>query len=102
MQELLKSGKVKSIGVANFSTHHCERLASATTTTVVPAVNQGEQINDILLAHFLASYSRDASVQSPGVVGEVLQRKGYSLDRILTPWIDICTVAGGSRCKGSG
>ncbi|KAK9311321.1 NADP-dependent oxidoreductase domain-containing protein [Lipomyces starkeyi] len=45
MQALLKTGKVKSIGVANFSTHHLEQLASAPTTTVVPTVNQGEQSN---------------------------------------------------------
>ncbi|KAK9342134.1 NADP-dependent oxidoreductase domain-containing protein [Lipomyces starkeyi] len=49
MQALLKTGKVKSIGVANFSTHNLEQLASAPTTTVVPTVNQVEIVEDLML-----------------------------------------------------
>ncbi|KAK9489831.1 NADP-dependent oxidoreductase domain-containing protein [Lipomyces doorenjongii] len=43
MQELLKTGKVKSIGVSNFSTYHLEQLLKAPSTIIVPAVNQGVQ-----------------------------------------------------------
>ncbi|MFC5066051.1 aldo/keto reductase [Actinomycetospora atypica] len=39
-EEALKDGKVRSIGVSNFQTHHLDRLAEETDT--VPAVNQIE------------------------------------------------------------
>lgn len=38
MEEIYRSGKVKAIGVANFSIPYLEDLA--TTWTIVPAVNQ--------------------------------------------------------------
>ena len=39
-EEAVKDGKVRSIGVSNFQTHHLDRLAEETET--VPAVNQIE------------------------------------------------------------
>ncbi|AGO14194.1 AaceriAER401Wp [[Ashbya] aceris (nom. inval.)] len=42
MQKLLDTGKVKAIGVSNFSINNLEQLLNAEGTTVVPAVNQVE------------------------------------------------------------
>ncbi|AAS53080.1 AER401Wp [Eremothecium gossypii ATCC 10895] len=42
MQKLLGTGKVKAIGVSNFSINNLEELLNAEGTTVVPAVNQVE------------------------------------------------------------
>ncbi|KAK9489370.1 NADP-dependent oxidoreductase domain-containing protein [Lipomyces doorenjongii] len=42
MQKLLDTGKVKAIGVSNFSIVNLKELLSAPTTTIVPAVNQVE------------------------------------------------------------
>ncbi|CAI7622173.1 unnamed protein product [Penicillium pancosmium] len=42
MQKLLGTGKVKTIGVSNFSISHLERLLDDPSCTVVPAVNQIE------------------------------------------------------------
>lgn len=38
MEELLKSGKIKAIGISNFQIHHIEALLK--TAKVIPAVNQ--------------------------------------------------------------
>lgn len=42
MQDLLKSGKAKNIGVSNFQIRHLERLLKDPSCKVVPAVNQIE------------------------------------------------------------
>ena len=40
MEELMKAGKIRAIGVSNFMPHHLDALLS--TADVVPAVNQIE------------------------------------------------------------
>jgi len=42
MQKLVETGKAKNIGVSNFAIKNLERLLSAPSTTIVPAVNQIE------------------------------------------------------------
>lgn len=42
MQKLPATGKVRNIGVSNFGIKNLERLLSASTTKIVPAVNQIE------------------------------------------------------------
>lgn len=42
MQKLPATGKVKAIGVSNFSITNLDKLLAARTTTIVPAVNQIE------------------------------------------------------------
>ncbi|KAF7557719.1 hypothetical protein G7Z17_g433 [Cylindrodendrum hubeiense] len=42
MQTLVERGVVRSIGVSNFTPQHLERLLSATSTIIIPAVNQVE------------------------------------------------------------
>ena len=40
MEEVKKTGKVRSIGVSNFQRHHLETILQ--TATVIPAINQLE------------------------------------------------------------
>ena len=47
MEKVLESGKVKAIGVSNFSVKNLEKLLS--TAKVVPALNQVECVRSILL-----------------------------------------------------
>jgi glycerol 2-dehydrogenase (NADP+) len=42
MQNLLNTGKVKTIGVSNFQISHLKRLLNDPSCKVVPAVNQIE------------------------------------------------------------
>ncbi|KAK9233940.1 NADP-dependent oxidoreductase domain-containing protein [Lipomyces kononenkoae] len=100
MQTLLKTGKVKSIGVANFSTHHLEQLASAPTTTIVPAVNQVEMHpynpqeklirycneNGIHLTAYSPLGSTSAPLQEEGIVKAVAERLGKSAAQVLISW----------------
>ncbi|KAK9364682.1 NADP-dependent oxidoreductase domain-containing protein [Lipomyces kononenkoae] len=102
MQELLNTGNFKSIGVANFSTHHLERLASATTTTVVPAVkvnqvemhpyNPQEKLvryckeKGIHLTAYSPLGSTSAPLQEEIVVKTVAERLGKSAAQVLISW----------------
>ncbi|KAK0384700.1 hypothetical protein NLU13_7178 [Sarocladium strictum] len=42
MEKLVQSGKVRAIGVSNFTIDRIEKLLAAPTTTITPAVNQVE------------------------------------------------------------
>lgn len=55
MEKLLKTGKVKAIGVSNFTEEHLEHLAK--TQTVVPAMNQIE-LHPYLPQHKLLDYCK--------------------------------------------
>ncbi|GFZ51928.1 Glycerol 2-dehydrogenase (NADP(+)) [Saitozyma sp. JCM 24511] len=59
MEELYKSGKVKAIGVANWSIPYLEKLKK--TWTVVPAVNQVE-LHPFLPQHELKKYCEDLGI----------------------------------------
>lgn len=59
MEEVYKSGKVKAIGVANWSIPYLEQLRK--TWTVVPAVNQVE-IHPFLPQHQLRKYCESLDI----------------------------------------
>lgn len=59
MEELYKSGKVKAIGVANWSIPYLEDLKK--TWTIVPAVNQVE-LHPFLPQHQLKKYCEDRGI----------------------------------------
>ncbi|TDZ31473.1 D-galacturonate reductase [Colletotrichum spinosum] len=59
MEELYKSGKVKAIGVANWSIPYLEQLRR--TWTVVPAVNQVE-LHPYLPQHELRAYCKNLGI----------------------------------------
>ena len=59
MEELYKSGKVKAIGVANWSVPYLEKLAE--TWTIVPAVNQVE-LHPLLPQHKLRKYCAEKGI----------------------------------------
>ncbi|KAK9321567.1 NADP-dependent oxidoreductase domain-containing protein [Lipomyces orientalis] len=100
MQELLKTGKVKSIGVSNFSTYHFDQLLKASTTTIVPAVNQVEMhpynpqeklvryCNEkgIHLTAYSPLGSTAAPLQEEYIVKKVAERVGKSSAQVLISW----------------
>ncbi|KAF2829604.1 protein GCY [Ophiobolus disseminans] len=59
MEELYKSGKVKAVGVANWSVPYLEELSK--TWTVVPAVNQVE-LHPLLPQHKLRKYCANKGI----------------------------------------
>lgn len=74
MEEVYKSGKVKAIGLANWSIPYLEELRK--TWTVVPAVNQVE-LHPFLPQHKLREYCENLGIlleaYSPlGSTGELL------------------------------
>ncbi len=96
MTELVKDGRVRSVGVSNFHTEHLDRIIDE--TGVVPAVNQIEVhpylTNDEVRA---ASHSRGISVEawSPIAQGQVLgdevvqriaQRHGKTPSQVTLRW----------------
>lgn len=73
MERLLQSGKVRAIGVSNFTPHHIERLKSV--SDIVPAVNQVE-FHPYLVQSDLKAYCDRHGIQleawSPFMRGKVL------------------------------
>ncbi|SCU93277.1 LAMI_0E13806g1_1 [Lachancea mirantina] len=100
MQELPKSGKTKAIGVSNFSVKNLEDLLKASTTKIVPAVNQVETHpllpQDELLAYgkekgiLLEAYSPFGSQGSPllleAVVKEIAEKNNVDPGQLLVSW----------------
>ncbi|KAF4775836.1 aldo/keto reductase [Colletotrichum scovillei] len=89
-------GKVRSIGVSNFSSHHIEELLQE--TTVVPAVNQIEvhpfcqrqDLVDTCRKHGIAieAYSplaRGNKLEDP-TIGKIAEKYGKSPAQILLNW----------------
>lgn len=56
MQKLLCTGKVKTIGVSNFSVSHLERLLNDPSCKIIPAVNQIEVSISIFSYYRLAQF----------------------------------------------
>ncbi|KAK9459571.1 NADP-dependent oxidoreductase domain-containing protein [Lipomyces oligophaga] len=100
MQDLLASGKVRSIGVSNFSTWHFEKLLAAPTTTVTPAVNQVEmhpynpqfklvkycQGKGIHMTAYSPLGSTDAPLQQEPIIQEIATKTGKSAAQVLISW----------------
>ncbi|KAI8981768.1 NADP-dependent oxidoreductase domain-containing protein [Mycotypha africana] len=98
MEKLLDTGKVKSIGVANFSIPNLERLLK--TAKVVPAVNQIElhpYLPQFKLVEFCKSKGIHCSAYSPlgstqstlfedETLGKIAKSYNVSLAQILISW----------------
>ncbi|RJE22366.1 Aldo/keto reductase family [Aspergillus sclerotialis] len=98
MEKLLATGKVRAIGVANFSTVNLEKLL--TTAKVVPAVNQTE-IQPLLPQIKLSEYCKSKGIhqtafgplggsgstlhQHPAVV-EIAKRRGCQTGNVMLSW----------------
>ncbi|KAK9452527.1 NADP-dependent oxidoreductase domain-containing protein [Dipodascopsis uninucleata] len=100
MQELLKTGKVKAIGVSNFSIVNLEKLLSAPTTTVVPAVNQVEMHpynpqfkllqycteKGIHITGYSPLGSTSAPLQDEPVIKAIAEATGKTPAQVLISW----------------
>ncbi|OBZ86729.1 D-galacturonate reductase [Choanephora cucurbitarum] len=98
MEKLLDTGKVKSIGVANFSIPNLERLLK--TAKVVPAVNQIElhpYLPQTKLVEYCTSKGIHCSAYSPlgssqstllqdDTLNKIAQAHGKSVAQILISW----------------
>ncbi|KAK9447328.1 NADP-dependent oxidoreductase domain-containing protein [Limtongia smithiae] len=100
MQKLVATGKVRSIGVANFSTVHLERLLSSPSTTIVPAVNQVElhpynpqfrllsycKSKGIHVTAYSPLGSTAAPLQDEPVIKKIAEAVGHSPAQVLIAW----------------
>lgn len=84
MEELYRSGKVKAIGVANWSVPYLEKLSE--TWTIVPAVNQVE-LHPLLPQHKLRKYCADK-----GILLEAYSPLGSTGAPLMSD-PDICRIA---------
>jgi len=100
MQKLPETGKVKAIGVSNFSVANLQKLLSAPTTKIVPAVNQIELHPSNQTPRLVqycknkgihcTGYSCLGSTDSPLVSNKTLlqlaEKKGKTTAQILLAW----------------
>lgn len=100
MQKLVGTGKVRNIGVSNFDQENIEKLLSAPSTTIVPAVNQIElhpnhpspkliAFNKSKGIHSTA-YSCLGSTDSPlykdKTLLELAEKKGKTPQQVMLQW----------------
>ena len=100
MQELLASGKVKAIGISNFTEARINELLSAPGTTVVPAVNQVEN-HPLLPQHSLVKFckakgiaiecysplgSSDAPVLKEPAIVKIADKLGIQPAQVVISW----------------
>ncbi|KAJ8098010.1 NADP-dependent oxidoreductase domain-containing protein [Lipomyces tetrasporus] len=100
VQKLPATGKTKAVGVSNFSTVNLEKLLTAPTTKIVPAVNQVE-LHPYLPQHKLLAYAKakgihitaysplgstNAPLQQEPAVQEIAARLGKSPTQVLISW----------------
>ncbi|KAL2849632.1 hypothetical protein BJX68DRAFT_255354 [Aspergillus pseudodeflectus] len=98
MEKLLSTGKVKAIGVANFSTVNLTKLLE--TAKVVPAVNQTE-IQPLLPQDKLHAFCRDKGIHQTAfgplggsgstlhehpVIVEIAKRRGVETGNVMLSW----------------
>ncbi|KKY13028.1 putative aldo keto reductase [Diplodia seriata] len=100
MQKLLDTGKVRNIGVSNFGIKNMEKLLSAESTKVVPAVNQIElhpanpspKLLDYLTEKGIhaSAYSPLGSTDSPlytnDTILSIAKAKGKTPQQVLLVW----------------
>lgn len=100
MQKVLESGKAKAIGVSNFQIAHLEKLLSAPTTKVTPAVNQIElhpynpspklvaycRSKGIHVTAYSPLGSTDSPLQDEPAVKELAEKYGKTVSQILLAW----------------
>ncbi|KAB8254312.1 hypothetical protein BDV32DRAFT_142996 [Aspergillus pseudonomiae] len=98
MEKLLETGKVRAIGVANFSTVNLERLLQ--TANVVPAVNQTE-IQPLLPQDKLHAYCQEkgihqtafgplggsgSTLHSHPVIVDIAAKRGCDTGNVMLSW----------------
>ncbi|KOC13636.1 putative aldo-keto reductase [Aspergillus flavus AF70] len=98
MEKLLETGKVRAIGVANFSTVNLEKLLK--TAKVVPAVNQTE-IQPLLPQSKLNAYCREkgihqtafgplggsgSTLHSHPVIVDIATKRGCDTGNVMLSW----------------
>eukprot|EP00123_Amoebidium_parasiticum_P006406 comp17355_c0_seq1/m.16631 comp17355_c0_seq1/g.16631 ORF comp17355_c0_seq1/g.16631 comp17355_c0_seq1/m.16631 type:complete len:295 (-) comp17355_c0_seq1:74-958(-) len=98
LQDLYKQGRVRAIGVSNFTIRHLDELLTHSDTTVVPAVNQVEfhpmcQQRDLQAycdskGIFMEAYSSLGTGQlvESSVVADLATKYGKSSAQILLRW----------------
>jgi glycerol 2-dehydrogenase (NADP+) len=100
MQKLPETGKVRAIGVSNFSVANLEKLLGAPTTKIVPAVNQVElhpgnqtprlvaycRSRGIHCTGYSCLGSRGSPLASNEVLGGIADRKGKTTAQVLIMW----------------
>lgn len=98
LQEAVATGKVKSIGVSNYGTHHLDELFSWDGLTVKPVVNQVE-LHPWLprkdLQEYAKKYNFYLEAYSPLTQGQkfndpelvaIAKKHGYSVVEVLLRW----------------
>ena len=98
MEKLLSTGKVKAIGVANFSTVNLEKLLKV--AKIVPAVNQTE-IQPLLPQDKLHKYCQEKGIHQTAfgplggsgstlhenpVIVEIAKRRGVDTGNVMLSW----------------
>lgn len=114
MEEILKSGKARAIGVSNFQKHHLETLIA--DTTVVPMVNQIE-ISPYITNADLQAFCREkgivlqawaplgsgaTGVLKDPVIAEIAEAQGKSVGQVILRWLvqqGICVLPKSSNEK---
>ncbi|AQZ10786.1 YPR1 (YDR368W) and GCY1 (YOR120W) [Zygosaccharomyces parabailii] len=100
MQKLLDTGKVKAIGVSNFSINNLKELLAASTTKVTPAVNQVElhpllpqtelvqwcKQNGIVIEAYSPLGGQTAPILSNPVVQKIAQAHGVDSANVVISW----------------
>lgn len=98
MEALLATGKVKAIGVANFSTVNLEKLLQ--TAKIVPAVNQTE-IQPLLPQDKLHAYCKEKGIHQTAfgplggsgstlhqnsIINKIAEARGTSTGNVMLSW----------------
>lgn len=100
MQDLVKSGKTKAIGVSNFSINNLKQLLDAETTTITPAANQCEchpllpqteliefcKSKGILFEAYSPLGSTDSPLFTNTTLKSIADKYGVSIPQILINW----------------
>lgn len=98
MEKLLQTGKVRAIGVANFSTFNLEKLLKS--CNIVPAVNQTEiqpllpqkKLNALCIKHnvhqtaFGPLGGSGSTLHEDPVISAIAQKRGCSSGNVLLSW----------------
>lgn len=100
MQKLPATGKVKAIGVSNFSKHHLEELFADSSFKVTPAVNQVE-VHPCYPSFKLVDYntskgihttaysclgSTDSPLYKNDTLAKIAEKKGKTVQQVLLQW----------------
>lgn len=100
MQELPKTGKVRSVGVSNFSINNLKELLSSPGNKLTPAVNQIELhplLPEFALVDFckehgivVEAYSplggQDAPVLDDNIINEIAKAHGTDAGQVIVSW----------------